>query len=235
MAKAFGEVQIVITRLSEDQEEQECGVSQSHEVDLPGTKFGSQWLIEPPYKSSLLHRQQSWHLRLSRRRRHFIGLREELAEDVDRGKDDDWRKVGIVASLIEQFPSFLNLHRRQGDEVVGPAHGCGIALGGQGSEAGVRHSSSKVVEGSCANRVTGERAMSLKAARNNEVQRCGRKRIGNKYEQTGPLIWGPPSVRPAAWAIFGWCRYPGLKLKKGPEVSGIAKLWARITRISAGV
>src|ERR1700730_17308379 len=104
MTKAFGEVQIVITRLSEDQEEQECGVSQSHEVDLPGTKFGSQWLIEPPYKSSLLHRQKSRHLRLSRRRCHFIGLREELAEDVDRGKDDDWRKVGIVAGLIEQFP-----------------------------------------------------------------------------------------------------------------------------------
>jgi hypothetical protein len=37
--------------------------------------------------------------------------------------------------LIEQFPSCLDLGRRQGDEVVGPAHGCGIAWGGwSGSE-----------------------------------------------------------------------------------------------------
>ena len=117
MAKAFGEVQIVITRLPEDKEEQERSVSQSHEVDLPGTEFGSQWLIEPPYKPPLLHRQKTWHLRLSCRRRHFVGLREDLAEDVDRGKDDDRRKIGIVAGLIEQFPSFLDLRRRQGDEV----------------------------------------------------------------------------------------------------------------------
>jgi hypothetical protein len=58
--------------------------------------------------------------------------------------------------LIEQFPSFLDLGRRQGDEVVGPAHGCGIAWAVR-QRAGVGHSSNKVVEGSFASRVTKER------------------------------------------------------------------------------
>jgi hypothetical protein len=146
-------------------------------VDLPGAKFGSQWLIEPPYKPPLLHRQKSWHLRLSCQRRRFVGLREEeLAEDVDRGKDDDWRKVGIVAGLIEQFPSFLDLGRRQGDEVVGPAHGLWDCVGGGQAASWSRARAIKLSSGvlQVASRERERRAMSLRAARSNEVQRRGK-------------------------------------------------------------
>jgi hypothetical protein len=60
----------------------------------------------------------------------------------------------------------------------------------------------------------------------------GRIEIGNKYEQIGPLDLGPSSVRPAAWAIFGWCRNPGAEAEKGAtEVSGIAKLWPNCTHL----
>ena len=96
-------------------------------MHLSGAKLWSQWLVEPPSKPPLLDREKTWHLGLSSLRGSFIRWGEELTEDVDGDKGDDGCKVGIVASLVEQFPSLFDLSGRQSDEVVRPAHGCRIA------------------------------------------------------------------------------------------------------------
>ena len=126
MAKALGKMQIVIASLSEDKEEQEYSVCQSHEVDFSGTKLWSQWLIEPPHKPPLLHRQNPRHLRFSSLRSSSIRRGQDLTEDIDGDEGDDGREVGIIAGLIKEFSSLLDLGGRQSDEVVKPAHGCRI-------------------------------------------------------------------------------------------------------------
>ena len=95
-------------------------------MHLSGAKLWSQWLVKPPSKPPLLDREKTWHLRLSSLRGSFILWGEELTEDVDGDKADDRREVGIVAGLVEQFPSLFDLSGRQSDEVVRPAHGCRI-------------------------------------------------------------------------------------------------------------
>jgi hypothetical protein len=66
--------------------------------------------------------------------------------------------------------------------------------------------------------------MNLKAARNNEVQHCGRKRIGNKYEQTGPLIWGPLSVRAYSLGHFWMVQKSGAEAEKGARNEWYCKI-----------